>query len=1193
MPLLDITLDYPSGPGIVFIQHGLFIDICGLKQKLTGVTMFRTFFLAVCLCALACALSAQEFRGTITGRVVDAQGASVPNARITVVLISTGARSNTTTGGDGLYTIPFLTPGRYRLEVEASGFKHYVQDNLEVNAGDRVGIDVHLDLGQINETVTVTAEAPLLDTTTATAGQVINSSQVENMPMNGRTPLVLAQLAFGVVPNSDPKFNRPFDNAGPSGFSMGGAPAQTNELLVDGSPDTTWDLRVSYNPPVDAVQEVRVHAFEADAAYGHTGGGTANVVMRGGTNDLHGSLYEFNQVSTLQATNFFTNKAGQLKPPGRYNQWGGTVGGPLWLPKIFNGKNKVFWFFGMEDINDSFPEPQTVMVPTAAERNGDLSALLKVGSQYQIYDPKSGVLSGSRISRQPIPGNLIPPSDINAIAKSYLQFYPLPNQPGGPDGTNNYLAPAARRDTYNSEIGRLDFNLGSRNKMFWNFRHNDRAEDRNNLFKNIATGRNLLRINWGTTLDDVHTINATTVANVRLNFTRFREATVSYGDGFNATKLGFPSYITAASPMLVLPGVQFSSTTQGVDFNRVTTDTDSNRPFNIFQIFADIVKVRGNHSIKVGTDVREARDANQSFGNSQGSYTFSTNWTRGPLDNSTAAPVGQDWAAFLLGLPTAGSFDLNATRLNTAKYMALFVQDDWRISPKLTLNLGLRFEHDFPNYERYNRSLNGFDPSSPNPVASQAQAAYALKPDILPASQFKVLGGPLFAGASNRAIYSPQSKMFSPRFGFAWSANSKTVIRGGGGVFMFPINNPNYYQDGFSQTTSLVPTLNSYLTPYATLANPFPNGFQQPTGSSLGLATNLGKSFTYFNPTIRNAYSIRWELSIQRELPGSMVLELAYIGNHAVHLFGGTSASGKQLDYIPASYLSTKPSRDQATIDYLSALVSNPFAGLIPGSASLNGSTVSRQTLLMPYPEFTGITLQGPNAFSSYFESMDVRLEKRFSHGLTMLTNFTYSKLIAQDTYKNDTDLAPEKRVAADDRPLRFILSGSYEFPFGKNKRFDLHSGIANRIVGGWVLNAIYTDQVGAPLTFGNNLLYLGGPLNNNPHPANLDAPMFDTTRFDTKSANQLASNIHTFGTRYGNLRQDGADNVDLSLIKNTTITERVRIQLRFEAFNALNRPEFDTPKSTIDNPTSSGFGKITTQPNLPRSIQIAARLVW
>jgi hypothetical protein len=1144
----------------------------------------RRLFLVLLTLSLLPALFAQEFRGTVTGRVVDAQSAAIPNARVVAVLVATGGQSVTSTSLDGLFTIPFLAPGTYRLEADAAGFKKYIRENLTVDAGERMGVDIQLQVGQQTESITVSADASMLDTTTATAGQVINSSQVENLPMNGRTPLVLAQLAFGVVPNSDPKFNRPFDNAGPSGFSMGGAPSQSNELLVDGAPDTTWDLRVAYNPPVDAVQEVRVHAFEADAAYGHTGGGTANVVMKGGTNAVHGSLYEFNQVSKLQATNFFTNKAGQIKPVGRYNQWGGTAGGPLWVPKVFNGKNKVFWFFAMEEINDSFPEPQTVMVPTAAERTGDLSALLKVGANYQVYDPSTAVLAAGRITRTPFSNNIIPSNRLSAIAKNYFPFYPLPNQSGGPDGTNNYLAPAVRKDTYNSELGRLDFNLGSRNKMFWNFRHNDRIEDRNNLFNSIATGRDLLRINYGTTLDDVHTFNGTTVANLRLNFSRFREATVSYGDGVSATTLGFPAYIAAAAPKLVLPLIRFASTTAGQDYNQITSDTDGSRPFNIFQIFGDVVKIVGNHSLKIGADAREARDSNQSYGNSQGVYTFSTNWTKA-TDNATSAPVGQDLAAFLLGMPTSGSFDINALRTNQAKYLAVFIQDDWRVRSNLSLNLGLRFERDFANTERYNRSISGFDSTTASPIAAQAQAAYALKPDVISASQFKVLGGPLFPSSSNPNIFTPQSKMFSPRIGFAWTPlGNKTVFRGGTGVFMFPVNNPSYNQPGFSQATSMVATLDSFLTPYGTLANPFPDGFQQPTGSSLGLATNLGKSLSYYNPTIHNAYSVRWEFSFQRQLPGDMVLEMAYIGNHAVHLL-----MDRNMDALPASYLSKSPVRDQATIDYLGLIVANPFAGLIPGQG-LNGATVSRQTLLTPYPQFTGITLQGTNAASSYFQSADARVEKRMSHGLSVLANFTYSKLIARDNYKNATDTQPEKRVAADDRPLRLVLSGSYTLPFGKGKAADFHSAVLNRIVGGWVLNGIYVNQVGAPLTFGSNIIYNGGALNNNPHPGNLDAPMFDTTRFNTNSAQQLGSNIATFGTRYGSLRQDGAANVDLSLIKNTTITERVRLQFRFEAFNALNRPSFDPPNLTV---TSSAFGKITTQPNLPRSIQMALRMTF
>ncbi|MCX6632995.1 MAG: TonB-dependent receptor, partial [Candidatus Solibacter sp.] len=535
-------------------------------------------------------------------------------------------------------------------------------------------------------------------------------------------------------------------------------------------------------------------------------------------------------------------------------------------------------------------------------------------------------------------------------------------------------------------------------------------------------------------------------------------------------------------------------------------------------------------------------------------YTFSTNWTRA-ADNSAAASVGQDLAAFLLGMPTSGSFDINALRTNQTKYLAVFVQDDWRVRSNLSVNLGLRFEREFPNTERYNRSINGFDGTTPSPISGPVQAAYALKPDVIPASQFKVLGGPLFATASNRNIFTPQSKMFSPRLGFAWTPlGAKTVIRGGTGVFMFPVNNPSFNQPGFSQATTMLTTTDNYLTPYATLANPFPDGFQQPTGSSLGLATNLGKSLTYYNPTIHNAYSVRWELGAQRELPGGVVLEMAYIGNHALHLL-----MDRNMDAIPANYLSTSRTRDQATIDYLGFLVANPFAGQIPGQ-SLNSATVSRQSLLTPYPQFTGLTLQGTNAASSFFHSMDARVEKRMSHGLSILANFTYSKLIARDNYKNATDSQPEKRVAADDRPLRLVISGSYTLPFGKGKALDLHSGVLNRIVGGWSFNGIYVNQIGAPLTFASSIIYNGGVLNNNPHPSNLDVAMFDTTRFNTVSAQQLASNINTFGTRYGSLRQDGAANVDLSMIKNTSITEKVRIQLRFEAFNALNRPPFDPP---------------------------------
>jgi hypothetical protein len=1139
---------------------------------------------------LASALAfAQEYRGTITGRVLDAQQAAVPGAKIVVTLANTGAKSETTSGGDGSYTIPFLTPGTYKISAEAAGFKRYVRDNFNVGSGERESVDITLEVGQVSESVNVTAETPLLETATASAGQVISGRSVANLPMNGRVALVLAQTSIGVISTADPKFSRPFDNAGPSGFSMGGAPAQSNEILIDGSPDTTNNLRVAYNPPVDAVDEVRVHTFEADAAYGHTAGGTVNVVLKGGGNQFHGTLYEFNQVSDLAATPFFLNRNGTVKPITRFNQYGGTASGPVWIPKLFNGRNKLFWFFSYEGIRDSFPEPTVTTVPTAAQRTGDFSTLLALGNNYQLYDPKSGVLqSNGRISRTAIAGNKLLPAQLDPIALKVINLYPQPNQPNLalPNGTNNYLSNSVRSDTFDGQMGRLDFVFSDRHKMFVNARHNGRVENRGNLFFDQLTGNFLSRVNWGSTLDDVYTFNSTTVLNVRLNYTRFIEGNVRPSDGFDFTTLGFPAALKAASTKLVLPIF---------DFNSIQDIGDSGgdrTPFDSYQIFADVVKVKGRHSFKFGTDLRLLRESATSYGNSSGAYTLRDNWTRGPLDNATAAPYGQDIAGFLLGLPTGGNFAINAFRTNQAPYMAYFFHDDWRVKSNLTLNIGIRMEKELPEHERWNRTINGFDTTTASTISSAALAAYARNYAAAPASfpiapaDFKVNGGLLFAGTNGTDYYKTSGPYFSPRFGFAWSPDvlgkGKTVIRGGVGVFMAAIGAPTVLQSGFSASTTFNATLNSFLSPTDTLSKPFTNGIQQPTGSSLGLATFLGQGLTIPYVEQLNPYSLRWNFDIQREIARNLVFEIGYTGNHAVHL-----PISHAINFVPAKYLSRSATRDQATIDFLSGIVANPFSGLVPGQG-INGTTISRSSLLIPFPQFGGITLANDPRGSSYFHSMAVRVEKRYSHGLNLLTNFTYSKLMDRRRFLNDSDPLPEKRVSSDDRPLRVVVSGSYDLPFGKGKRFDAHNGIVNRVIGGMVINAIYNYQVGAPMNWeGQNPLFLGGDLQADPR--NIDRA-FDTTRFNTNSAQQLGNNIRTFSSRFGNLRVDGVNNWDLSILKNTSITERVSLQLRLEMFNAMNHPIFDGPQLS---PTNAAFGKITNQPNLARNIQLGARLVF
>lgn len=1138
---------------------------------------------------LGATLMSQEFRATVSGRVTDSQNAVIAGVKIIVTQIGTEAKFETASAADGLYTLPFLQPGTYRLTAEVQGFKRYVRDTLAVSANQRIGVDIQMELGAVTDTINVTSEAPILQSTTASIGQVISSEQIENMPVSGRTPLALAQLAFGVVPNTDPRFTRPFDNAGPSGFSMGGAPAQVNELLIDGAADNTGNLRVAYNPPMDAVTEVKAEAFQADAAYGHSGGGTVNIITRSGTNQFHGTLYEFNQNSAFNATPFFTNKAGAKKPVSRFNQYGGSFSGPIRIPKVIDGRNKLFFLFAYEGVKDALPAPTTNTMPTAAQRDGNFSALLNVGAVYQIYDPLTGVAQGGRIARQPFAGNIIPANRISPIAKNYLQYYAQPNQPGQANGQANFLSNTdGERNTFNNSIGRLDVNLSDRHKFFFGARNNLRVGSGGNgfgksVFDNPTAGNYLQRLNWGLTFDDVYTITPTFLMNSRVNWTRFVEPVTNFSLGYDSTSLGLPAYLTTNAPRKVLPRISFPTGS----YTALGDTGGTELPFDIFQVFESFTKIQGKHTLKFGADVRQYRESQLNSGYTNGTFVFGTEWTRGPLDNSPAAPIGQDLATFLLGMPTSGQYDLNAWRQNKNNYYSVFIQDDIRVRANLTVNVGLRLEGETPTTERYNRTTNGFDNSTASPVAARAIAAYTANPIAeIPAAQFKVNGGPVFASENQKGIYTTPKANFSPRLGFAWTPGfvSKTVIRGGIGLFYFPYGVIGNQAPGFSQTTPLVASNDGFLTAAASLANPFPNGIQTPTGSSLGLSTFIGKNITFYNPNPKYPYSTRWTFSMQRELFPNVLLELGYIGNKTVKMPVEQNVNG-----TPVQFLSTSPTRDQAAIDRLSANVANPFAGLLPGT-NINGSLVPRSQLLTAYPQYTGtnsVLAQGLNDGSSHFHAFDARIEKRFSHGFLMLVNLQLSKLLEKRSRLNDLDPFLEKRTAAEDRPYRLVWSGTYDLPFGTGKAIGKGSNrFVNYAIGDWNVNLITTFTTGTALGWGN-LIYLGGPLNLDPH--NVDNS-FDVAQFNRVPAQQLASNRRTFPTRFANLRQDAVRQLDFSIIKGMRITERVKMTYRCEFFNSTNRAIFNAPDLV---PTSSTFGKITSQANTPRRIQMALRLVF
>jgi len=1140
----------------------------------------------VMLLTLAACLGAQEFRGTLTGRVTDPSGAGVPNAKIVVTQTETNSRSQTVSGPDGNYTVPFLAPGVYDISVEGSGFSKFVQKGVRVSAVEMVTVNPALQVGATTQELQVTADAPPLETATASQGQVITTQAAEDLPVNGRSPIELARTAYGVIPKEKHALTevRPFDNSGAGDFSLGGANSNSNEYLLNGVPNMVNGSRtVAYSPLLDAVDEVRVDEFQTDAVYGDTLGGTVNITTKSGTNQFHGALLEFNETSALAAQPFFLNAAGTKQAVTRQNDYGGTIGGPVWIPKLFNGKNKLFFLFAYEGFRDSTPASSTSAVPTAAERTGNFSSLLALGSNYQLYDPTSAVLSSGKITRSPIPNNVIPQSQLNPIALKYLQYLPQPNQPGKSDGENNYIVNDPTTDKYVSYMGRTDFNISDKDKIFFDYHTSYYTNGSADIFQTLASGQasnlNLL----GSVLDNVHIFSPTLILDSRLGFSRSYTSSSIKSDGFDPTQLGFPSYILANSTLPAMPRVAFSDAFAGL-----STSPGSVSIFDTLQLFNTFTKIWGKHTMRFGADLRRERYSTLNPGYAAGTFTFGTTWVTAS-STASAPPFGGSMASFLLGLPTSGEYDVNEPNTSSNYYTGFFFQDDWKLTHNLTLNLGLRAEYETAVVESNNREVVGFNPAATNQVTQVAEAAYAKNPIAqLPVAQFLPTGGLQYATSGNRSGYTTPSIFLAPRAGLSWAPTAlhdKTVVRVGFGMF----NNPygaytNGPFTGYTEANALVPTNNSYLTPYATLSDPFPGAsILQPTGSSLGVNTYLGNSISYFYPHFKDPYSIRWSADVQHTFATDWVVDVGYIGNHQVDLTN-TNALGP-APVIP--FLSRQLWKDNTVTAALSAVVPNPLSGLLPGS-SLNGTTTSVNTLLNAFPEFTGVSEADVPGGIGWFHMLAIRVTKRFSHGLQVNVNYEHSRLLEDSGPLNSGDNKLWYGVPSADFPDHFVLSGSYNLPFGKGAHFLPNaSGLVNALAGGWVLNSIYVWESGAALSWGN-VIYFGGNLN---YQARNLTTAFNTAAFDTNSADQPNSyNYRQFPTSFNNLRSDATNNADISMLKNFTLHERLRLQYRFEAFNALNRPQFSAANLS---PTSKAFATITGQANSSRVIQMGLRLTF
>jgi hypothetical protein len=857
--------------------------------------------------------------------------------------------------------------------------------------------------------------------------------------------------------------------------------------------------------------------------------------------------------------------------------------------------------YGFEGIHEARPRNNgTPTVPTAAMRNGDFSALLAIGPQYQIYNPFTRrAIAGGRFQQEPFAGNIIPQNLINPVARKIMEYIAMPLTAGNADGTSNFQNPGLLETIkYATNTIRVDHVITDKQRLYARASWYDRNSDYNNYFGNLSTGEEFKFISRQAAVDHVYVVNNSTVVNLRYGYNWFVRGTDSNSanHGFDLTSLGMPASYNSAIPDDIrrFPRINITGY-QG------TAIGGELRPNESHAFIATLNKVAGAHSWRTGLEFRKYREPDNFFANNQtGQFDFDATWTRGPVDNSPVAPgsLGQSFASFLLGLPSGGSVLRAASYDEQSSTWGFYVQDDWRLGSRLTLNLGLRYEIESPLTELNNQSVRGFDPTAPQPMEAAVRAAYALNPVAeIPASQFNVKGGLTFAGVNGQpsGLYETPKNNFMPRLGAAFRWNEKTVVRAGYGMFygFLGQRRGDVIQSGFSQTTSLVPSLDNGLTFIDTLSNPFRGGIQEPVGASLGAQTFLGQSITFFDETPVSPRMQRWQVGIQRELPKGLVVDINYVGNR-----GSQIQTSRNLNATPNQYLSTSPVRDQARIDYLSALVPNPFASVMPVTAGtvFRATSIARERLLRPYPQFDAVNTT-TNEGLSWYHSLQTGIQRRFVGGYTLGMNYTFSRFMEEVDFLNAADPEPTKVISGQDVPHRMTVNGIWELPFGQGRSVGANvNPVASAIIGGWQVQGIYTYQSGFPIGFGNILFT--GDLDDIALSASerTVARWFNTDAgFNKVSAQQLGSNVRTFPLRLDSLRTDTVKNIDLSIIKNTEVGNGKNLQFRFESLNALNHPLFPAPTGNSLSPTQATFGQISasTQQNYARRTQIMLKFIF
>jgi hypothetical protein len=1110
---------------------------------------------------------AQVEQAGITGAVTDQSDALVAGAKVTVTNTRTGVHANTVTNADGYYSVPYLAPGEYEIAVEGAGFKRARVSDVVLRVGFTATVNVKLEVGALLNEIQVSSTIVQLEQQSAALSNVVSSSQMIELPLNGRNPYSLVTLAPGVMP------------AGGTGTGpiVNGGRSNTSDVMFDGAESrnsTTNDIQ--YTPPLEAVQEFKVITNNFSSEYGRSGGGVLTAASRGGTNDLHGSFYEFLRNDKLNANGWTNNRNGVIKPPFRRNEYGFSVGGPIYLPKVYNGRNKTFFFVNFEEIKQRSPNSVVGTVPTVLQRQGDFSQTVTGGGALiRIYDPlttRPDPNNAGRYIRDPFAGNLISPARFDPIALNIMKFYPLPNRS---TLTQNEILTLPNPNDTSRLFLRLDQAIGTRHRLFFSL-------GRQNATNN-ATGFSFVYpgagVNSGNSLNkstprtyvisDAVTLRPNLLAEFRGSVTRNVILNTPYAEGYDFTQLGFPQSMKAQSLLLKFPRIDITDV-DSLSGDRASFFNDTEWSA---ELQAHVTWVHNAHSIKTGLDRTFSAFNVYRPEQPSGQYSFSRAFTQGPDPLTASSAGGFGVATFLLGAPTGGQFSLDPSLATSQTYYSFYIQDDWKALRNLTVNLGMRWEYASPWTDRYNQ-LGFFDPAATDPLTGRKGLLRFVGRDGNPRTQTD-----------------PNKHDFAPRVGLAWQFARNMVLRSGYGMFFFPGSGgigagASDLGSGFLTQTAvyLGPPPAAPNTPPAgaSLANPFVTGLLQPP------TTLIGSSLYTAIRNWRTPFNQMWNLSIQRTLPAGMLLETAYAGSRGMHYWVNREHNAVSEDYLS---LGTR----------LTQQAPNPFFGVIT-SGSLSAPTVAASQLLRPYPQYTGITQFRDSVGDSVYHGFTASLTKRTAHGLTLQANYTLSKEIddAQERFASRTsfidpnNLKLSRAIAEWDRPHYLVMNYIYELPFGPGRTW-LRSGPLARVVGSW--------QVSGITTFGKGLaMVVTAPCSTNLPgvsctPLRLKDPVlpadqrtidryFDTTAFAVPPAFSIGNDSRT----EPRLRIPGINNFDVGIGRNQRFHgERVNLQFRAELFSAFNHTQLGTPNGSV---TSPDFGRITSATGT-RTMQFGLRLSY